>query len=91
VKRLSLLLIVCSHAYAGEYAVLRTGFRIAALSHEVKDSTTRLTTKDGTVDIPTANIAGFELEEYVKPAAPVAAAPALPAPVATAARRRLRS
>jgi soluble lytic murein transglycosylase-like protein len=50
--------------------VLRTGFRIAAISHEVIDSTTRLTTKDGTVDIPTVNIASFEQEEYVKPPAP---------------------
>jgi soluble lytic murein transglycosylase-like protein len=78
VKRLILSLAVCSQAYGGEYAVLRTGFRIAAISHEVKDSTTRLTTKDGTVDIPTVNIASFEQEEYVKPTAPAAIAAVQP-------------
>ncbi|HUS07631.1 MAG TPA: lytic transglycosylase domain-containing protein [Bryobacteraceae bacterium] len=77
-KRLFVAWIVCCPAFAGEYAVLHNGFRIAALSHEVRDATIRLTTKDGTVDMPAAHIARFEAEEYVKPAAP----PPVPAPAA---------
>jgi soluble lytic murein transglycosylase-like protein len=66
---------------AGEYAVLQTGFRVYAERHEVLGGVTRLYTATGTVDLPSSNIASFEVEEYVRPV--VQPAPE-PAPVVTA-------
>lgn len=63
-------------AIAGEYAVLHTGFRIYADRHEIVGDMTRLHTATGTMDVPSANVATFEAEEYVKPASPLAVAPA---------------
>jgi soluble lytic murein transglycosylase-like protein len=72
-----------SPAFAGEYAVLSTGFRIHALRHEVDGSNFRLFTKDGIIELPSSSVSTFEDEEYVAPAAAappvvVAVAPAAP-------------
>jgi|SRR5580700_5384995 soluble lytic murein transglycosylase-like protein len=68
-----------SSAFAGEYAVLATGFRIHAERHEVDGANVRLITKDGMIEVPASAVTSFENEEYVAPApAPVAAAPAVP-------------
>ena len=56
--------------FAGEYAVLQTGFRVYAERHEVLGDMTRLHTATGTVDLPSTNVASFEVEEYVRPTAP---------------------
>lgn len=70
--------------FAGENAVLSTGFRIHAERHEVIGSVTRLYTNDGTIEVPSNLITAFEHEEYVPPA-PVAAAAPAPAPPAAPA------
>ncbi len=72
---------------AGEYAVLRTGFRIHAQKHETVNgsATIRLHTVNGTMDVPAGDVAGFEVEEYVPPPPPPPPAPivAVKAPVRT--------
>lgn len=78
-------------AIAGEYAVLHTGFRIYADRHEIVGDMTRLHTATGTMDVPSANVATFEAEEYVKRASPPAVppAPALAPEVLTPSPREL--
>jgi soluble lytic murein transglycosylase-like protein len=65
-------------AFAGEYAVLHTGFRIYADRHEVVDDRIRLHTATGSMDVPAKDVARFEVEEYVKPAPPPPTAPVEP-------------
>jgi len=78
-------IFVISPAFAGEYAVLSTGFRIHAERHEVEGTNVRLYTNDGVIEFPSTSVASFEAEEYVAPvvapimvAAPVAHAPLKP-------------
>jgi hypothetical protein len=71
------LLAVCP-MFAGEYAVLNTGFRFYADRHEVLGDFTRLHTATGSIDFPSTSIQGFEVEEYVRPTPP----PVDPTPVA---------
>jgi hypothetical protein len=84
VTRLVLLAALVSPVFAGEYAVLHTGFRIYADRHEMVGDTTRLHTETGTMDVPSANVARFEVEEYVKPVPPPP--PVQPAPTPVQAR-----
>jgi soluble lytic murein transglycosylase-like protein len=49
---------------AGEYAILATGFRIHAESHQRAGDMIRLHTRDGVTEIPAAAVLGFEAEEY---------------------------
>jgi hypothetical protein len=87
VKSVFLFLVaLCPLASAGEYAVLNTGFRVYADRHEVLGASTRLHTASGTMDVPSASIVGFEVEEYVRPTPlpeppPTAAAPPMPVTV----------
>ena len=67
-KRLLLSLSLACSAFAGQYAVLQNGFRIYADRHEVAGDVIRLHTLTGTMEIPKKDIAGFEVEEYVRPA-----------------------
>lgn len=70
------VLLVCP-VFAGEFAVLNTGFRVYAERHEVLGDLTRLHTATGTIDFPSTSIQAFEVEEYVRPTPPpVATAPA---------------
>jgi soluble lytic murein transglycosylase-like protein len=78
------LTVVCP-LLAGEYAVLHNGFRLHAQRHEAIGELTRLHTTTGTMDVPTANIARFEQEEFVPPPpappqAPEQAEPVRPTP-----------
>lgn len=74
------LIAVCP-VFAGEYAVLQTGFRIRADRHEIVGEVTRLHTATGTMDLRTEEILRFEAEEYVAPppAAPEPGASVVPA------------
>jgi soluble lytic murein transglycosylase-like protein len=76
------LLILAAPVFAGEYAVLKTGFRIYALRHEVAGAVTRIHTSSGTMEVPSTDVDGFEAEEYVAP--PPAPPPVALAPVALA-------
>jgi soluble lytic murein transglycosylase-like protein len=77
-RKLIFGLLTTLPAFAGEYAVLSTGFRIYAERHEVEGSSVKLFTKDGLIEVPATSVASYEVEEYVPPApapppAPVAA------------------
>lgn len=77
--KLLLFILSVLPAFAGEYAVLSTGFRIHADRHEVDGSTVRLFTKDGMIEVPASSVNTFENEEYVAPP-PAPITPALPVP-----------
>ncbi len=72
-------------AFGGEFAVLSNGFRIHADRHEVAGSKVLLYTKDGVTEMPAANVASFEIEEYTPPPVPVPPVAAAPVPVKDAA------
>ena len=78
--------------WAGEYAVLSTGFRIRAERHSTDGARTTLYDRDGGYSVvPTSLITGFEPEDFVPPPA-AAAQPPPPTPgvdslVAKAARQ----
>jgi soluble lytic murein transglycosylase-like protein len=78
-RKLLFAILAASPAFAGEYAVLSTGFRIHAERHEVDGSTVRLFTKDGMIEVPSTSVSNFEDEEYVAPIAVVVVPPATPA------------
>jgi soluble lytic murein transglycosylase-like protein len=78
--------VAASPAFAGEYVVLTTGFRIHADRHELEGSSIKLFTTDGMIEVPASSVSSFESEEYVAPApAPVVAtaAPATAPPKST--------
>jgi soluble lytic murein transglycosylase-like protein len=85
-KFLSALLLV-SPVFAGEYAVLSTGFRLHAERHEVDGANIKLFTKDGLIELPASSIASFETEEYVEPVAAPAASPSAQVATVPAAPR----
>jgi soluble lytic murein transglycosylase-like protein len=70
--------LIALPAFAGEYAVLSTGFRIHAERHEVDGANLKLFTKDGVIEVPANSVSSFEKEEYVEPPPIAAAAPAPP-------------
>jgi len=79
--RVLIAVVLASPAFAGEYAVLTTGFRIHADRHEVEGSSIKLFTTDGMIQVPASSVASFESEEYVAPVpAPLAIAAPVPAP-----------
>ena len=71
------LVLTALPAFAGEYAVLSSGFRIHAERHELDGSSLKLFTKDGMIELPATSVASFEAEEYVAPE-PVPVAAVLP-------------
>jgi soluble lytic murein transglycosylase-like protein len=75
-KSAFLSLVAVCPLFAGEYAVLQNGFRIHADRHEVIEDRIRLHIGTGTMDLPAANVATFEIEEYVPPPPPPPAPPA---------------
>ena len=77
--------LVALPAFAGEYAVLSTGFRIHADRHEVDGLSIRLFTQNGLIEVPASSVASFEAEEYVAPVSTPALVPAVlpPAPKTT--------
>jgi soluble lytic murein transglycosylase-like protein len=83
-KRLLLALSLVCPAFAGEYAVLHTGFRLYADRHEALGDLVRLHTGSSFIEVPAKDVARFEMEEYVPPPPPAPAppvtAPAEPAP-----------
>ena len=71
-------LLAAGIALAGEYAVLHTGFRIAAQRHEIRGDQVRLFTGEGAfMDLPAAAVASFEPDGKADPVG----APAPPATV----------
>jgi soluble lytic murein transglycosylase-like protein len=66
-KLLLSFLAVTSWAWAGEYIVLSSGFRIHADSHVADGSLLRLETSQGEIVIPAGSVTGIEKEEYTPP------------------------
>ena len=65
--------LIASTLWAGEYAVLTTGFRLRAERHSTDGEKTTLYDRDGGYSIiPNTLIAGFEAEEEAPPAAQTA-------------------
>jgi soluble lytic murein transglycosylase-like protein len=79
---LAALAMLAPSCFAGEYAVLSTGFRIHADRHETEGAIVRLYANGGVTELPAQQIAGFETDgESPKPAAdPAKIAPAVPSP-----------
>jgi soluble lytic murein transglycosylase-like protein len=86
-KTLILVLALSAQSFAGEFAVLSTGFRLHADHHEFDGSTVKLYQKDGGVtQLDASLVTAYEKELD----APVAAAPALaPAPAKTAVETKM--
>jgi soluble lytic murein transglycosylase-like protein len=61
-------------ALAGEFAVLRTGYRLHADRHEAEEGKVRLFSNGGVTELPENAVAGFEADDAV------ASTPALPMP-----------
>jgi soluble lytic murein transglycosylase-like protein len=78
--RVCSIFLLGSTLWAGEYAVLTTGFRIRAERHTTHGETTTLYDRDGgTTMLASSLIASFEVDDYVPPPPPE---PAPPVPVA---------
>jgi soluble lytic murein transglycosylase-like protein len=70
-------LVVCLlalPAFAGEFAVLSSGFRIHADRHERAGDTVRLFNRQGVTELPAGDVIRFEKEEYTPLTAPAAQA-----------------
>jgi len=75
VSRFLWALIAAGSLWAGEYAVLATGFRLRAERHSFDGDRTILYDRDGGYSvIPSVLVAGFEADDYVPPAEPSAPA-----------------
>ena len=73
------LLLAVAPLWAGEYALLTTGFRVHAERHTVEGSQTILYDREGgTLAFPSNQVVGFEAEDYVPPPPAPLAAPPVP-------------
>ena len=82
-RKLLFAFVTALPAFAGEYAVLSTGFRVHAERHEVDGSNVKLFTKEGMIEVPATSIASFEAEEYVAPLSTPVPLPPPPTPKST--------
>jgi soluble lytic murein transglycosylase-like protein len=88
-ERLVALLAIAGMCFAGESAVLKTGFRIHADRHETEGAVVRLYANGGVTEFAASEIAGFELdEEIATPAALQVSIPRTPEELVTAAANR---
>jgi soluble lytic murein transglycosylase-like protein len=78
-SRVLLALLLAFPAFAGEYAVLASGFRLHVERHQEQGAIVKLYSKAGVTELPAAQVARFEPEEYTPQPAP--------APPASATRR----
>ena len=67
-------ILLCAAAFAGENAVLNTGFRLPVERHETAGGVVKLYTRDGVIEVPASSVVEFEKDDYVAPA-PAAADP----------------
>src|SRR5579864_114192 len=72
---LVLLMLSAGLALAGEYAVLASGSRLHVDRHEIDGVKVSLYTGSGSIEMNSAEVTGFEADEYV-PAAPASPPPA---------------
>ena len=77
-KTVFLLILSVSCACAGEYAVLANGFRLHATSHVIEGERVKLQTDKGAIEVPLAEVASFEQEDFIPSPSP----PPPPPPIA---------
>lgn len=65
-----LILLALASASGGEYAVLKSGFRMAAEKIEKLDQVYQLTTATGVIVLSESEIVGIEKDDYIAPPAP---------------------
>ncbi|HXF26784.1 MAG TPA: lytic transglycosylase domain-containing protein [Bryobacteraceae bacterium] len=82
------IVALASPLFAGEYAVLSSGFRIRAETHTVDGGIVHLNTGSGEITLPTSAVVRFEAEEYAPPAPKSAEIVAVPAVTAQPADPR---
>jgi len=81
-KALILMLALAFSSFAGEFAVLSTGYRLRVDHHDLDGSHVRLYQKDGGfTEMDASLVAGYEMEVELPPAPAAAPAP-IPLPVA---------
>lgn len=68
-RYLALIAFVVWPAMAGEYAVLKSGFRLLVERHETSGSNVRLYSGQGVIELSADQVASFEAEDYVAPPA----------------------
>jgi len=73
-SRVSVAVIFAVPAFSGEYAVLKSGFRVSAQAIEKKGETYRLTTPGGVIELSESDVVAIEKDDYVAPPAPVVVA-----------------
>lgn len=76
ILRLVVLASISGSCFAGEYAVLASGYRLHADRHEADGSIVRLYANGGITEIPAPQITGFEADE-VAPVVPPLVQPVL--------------
>jgi len=79
--RVVLALFVCCPIFAGEYAVLASGFRLHADSHRQEGNVLFLKANGGEMQMPASDVVRFEADDAVPPAAAAPVAAPTPAPV----------
>jgi soluble lytic murein transglycosylase-like protein len=72
-----IVLALATHAFAGEYAVLATGFSMRIDRHEQQGDSVRVFVNGGSLDLPAATVLGFEPEAAPAPPPEAAAKPAV--------------
>jgi len=81
--RYVLLFLTAGSLLAGEQVILRSGFRIHAVRHEVRDGMLKLHSGGGLIEIPLAEVEAIEKEEELPPvprSAPAVEHPIAPVP-----------
>jgi soluble lytic murein transglycosylase-like protein len=86
-----LILLIPAASFAGEYAVLTSGFRVHADRHEQTGEVVILYAESGKVEFPATLIASFEQEEAVPAPKVVAEEPKAPATLLKLDTRQLVS
>ena len=79
--KIPLCLLLTLPCLAAEHAVLKSGFRLRAERHEIVDGNVRLYDGGSFVELPAADVVGFEVDDYVAPPPPPAPAPPPTRPV----------
>jgi soluble lytic murein transglycosylase-like protein len=74
-----LVLLAVVNLAAGEYAILRTGFRVPAQTIEKQENVYLLTTSGGAITLAASDVVAIERDDFVEPPKP---RPAVAAPAA---------
>jgi soluble lytic murein transglycosylase-like protein len=89
ILKLGVLTVLAGACWAGEFAVLSTGFRIHADRHETDGAVMRLYDNGGVTELAAAQVAGFEPDEQApKPPEPQLTVPQSPEELVTEAANR---